>query len=132
MLMPGVVGILLAVLCASCATSPTRTKARSMPGPKPAIVPTGPVPAAEMAPTPETATPTRPKLRPGHCEEGFDCVDTVGFPPDGYRWDCEEGKCSRVKLPSLGGEEPPPEDANSAPMAGKARAKSQRTRRQSN
>jgi hypothetical protein len=40
-------------------------------------------------------------LKAGECQESFDCTDTVGFPPAGQRWTCEQGKCGHAKLPNL-------------------------------
>ena len=40
-------------------------------------------------------------LKAGECEESFDCTDTVGFPPAGQRWTCDNGKCGHAKLPDL-------------------------------
>jgi hypothetical protein len=39
-------------------------------------------------------------LARGRCNVGFDCVDTVGFPPAGQRWACVEGVCRRTELPN--------------------------------
>jgi hypothetical protein len=61
-----------------------------------------------MAPKPssEPASVAQRKLERGQCEESFDCVDTVGFPPAGQRWTCNEGKCGHAKLPDLNADAP--------------------------
>jgi hypothetical protein len=45
-----------------------------------------------------TASPKPTKLAAGRCNDCFDCVDTVGFAPDGYRWACVSSKCVQTKL----------------------------------
>jgi hypothetical protein len=85
--------LFLLLLACSCASSPTKTPAV----PKTSVA----APAPDPAPEPPAPPPSvsKPKLGPGQCADGFDCVDTVGFPPPGHRWDCVDGKCGRVKLP---------------------------------
>jgi hypothetical protein len=80
------------LLVGSCASAPAK---------KPAPEPAATVATTVADPAPATPAPTRPKLGRGECEESFDCVDTVGFPPTGQRWTCVEGKCGRAKLPDL-------------------------------
>ena len=126
----GVVTFVLSALSLSCATSPGQHEARATPQPKPVVA--APAPVAEAIPQPAATVTTKPKLQAGHCEESFDCVDTVGFPPSGYRWSCDDGKCGRVKLPNLGGEQPSAAEEDSTAVAGKAKAKSSKRRRQAN
>lgn|GEM_PF-6202749 len=93
--------LILAVLAGSCAASPAKP-ASGPPASKPAPAVSAPVAKAspEPAPVPVSFEPKR-KLEAGQCEDSFDCVDTVGFPPSGHRWACINGKCSRAKLPNL-------------------------------
>jgi hypothetical protein len=75
----------------------------------------------------------RPKLQAGHCVDGFDCVDTMGLPPSGYRWSCDNGKCGRAKLPMIGGGQPAAVEAEkTAAAADKPKAKSSKRRRRAN
>ena len=88
-------------LVSSCASAPVQAPASSPVAPNPTIESSASAP--ELAPT-ITVVSTGEKqrdLKAGECQEGFDCTDTVGFPPAGQRWTCEQGKCGHVKLPDL-------------------------------
>jgi hypothetical protein len=90
---------LFALLIFGCASAPPQPPAAPPPQRQPKITATA---AANEAPPPAAVSVLpRRKLGPGQCEDGFDCVDTVGFPPSGQRWACVQGKCNRVPLPSL-------------------------------
>jgi hypothetical protein len=115
--------IIAALFLCSCASAPAKKPAKETSAPPPENTKTAPPPKASEEPTPlvRPAEP-RPKLGPGQCVDSFDCVDTVGFPPPGHRWNCVERKCTRAKLPSLGGvpegttaEATPPSDETKAP-----------------
>ena len=84
-------------LAGSCASAPAPKTAPNL-ATKPVV--------AAVAPAPDQAppAPSHPKLGRGECDESFDCVDTVGFPPAGQRWTCVDGKCGHAKLPDLNGD----------------------------
>jgi hypothetical protein len=125
MVKTGFLTVVLGAVFLSCATSSKPPEAVEKPQPKPALATTAPEP--EAAPRPAAAAVIRPKLAPGHCEESFDCVDTVGFPPSGYRWSCDNGKCGRAKLPSLGGEQQPAAtDQDASAVASEPKTKSRK------
>jgi len=94
---------------------------------------TVPAPVAEMTANtgPGEATRSRPVLGPGRCDDGFDCVDTVGFPASGYRWDCVNSKCERAKLPVIGGETQAVEPAATAENV-KSKSKSHKSSKRNN
>lgn len=96
--------VFLLFVC-SCASTPAAQKTERPPSSAPAVAAPSVVTPASP-PVPATEAETRPKLGAGQCVESFDCVDTVGFPPPGHRWTCDNGKCGRAKLPDLGGEAP--------------------------
>jgi hypothetical protein len=96
----------------SCASTPAKPSGPSNPAraTKLTVTEASPVSAAGVS----TASPAKPsendrELGPGQCNDGFDCVDTVGFPAPGQRWICEAGKCAKGKLPSLVPEASSPE-----------------------
>jgi len=111
-----VVPFILSLAC-SCGSAPARPSTGE-PGSRTPVAAVAPT-VAEAASTPARAEPVKPRpvLGPGRCEDGFDCVDTVGFPPSGYRWDCVRSKCERAKLPSLGSATPPAEASATAENA---------------
>ncbi len=91
------------LLFCSCASTPAAHKTDHPLSSAPAVA--KPVVVTEAPPpTPRPEAESRPKLGAGQCVESFDCVDTVGFPPPGHRWTCDNGKCGRAKLPDLGGD----------------------------
>ena len=128
---PLALGILFACSCASAPPEP----AAPPPEPKPKVAVKKEV--KEVAEAPLVVLPTKPrkKLGPGQCEDCFDCVDTVGFPPPGYRWNCVNGKCGRAKLPSVGptgaatGGDTPAASEEPPPAPAKAKKKKKRRRR---
>ena len=91
----------IVALACSCASAPVQAPAPSPVAPKPAVAVAAPEP--EVAPSNSVASTgeKQRELKAGECVESFDCVDTVGFPPAGHRWTCENGKCGRAKLPDL-------------------------------
>lgn len=105
MTIPRVTLLALLVLGAgSCGSAPAKPPATR---PAPQQQKTAPVASVQdeqlPAPAAVSFTPSR-KLGPGQCEECFDCVDTVGFPPAGQRWACVHGKCVKAKLPGFSAE----------------------------
>ena len=111
----------LVVLTGACASSATVQNPTPAPTPKPATAI-----VAAPTPSPEPTPVAHRKLERGQCEESFDCVDTVGFPPAGQRWTCDEGKCGHAKLPDLADATPAAADASDEntkanPTAKKAR-----------
>jgi hypothetical protein len=130
MLRPAVATLVLVFLFTSCASAPA-SKPDAPPAPKVNKPPaTRAAPASDGPPAVARVEEARPALGPGQCVDGFDCVDTVGFPPAGQRWACVAGKCTRAKLPSLGGEDAaaantptPPSDAKQVSKKGNARAR---------
>jgi len=120
-----VVLFIIALAC-SCATAPAKPSA-----PKPAtptvVVPTpAPEVSPDLAPASQVESPR--KLGPGRCEESFDCVDTVGFPPPGQRWTCESGKCGHARLPDLNADASPADTEASADTS-KDRPKAKKSRK---
>jgi hypothetical protein len=103
----------------SCASAPPRAPASPAASPKPAATA-----ASGTSPTPSLASGSQEhrELKAGECEESFDCVDTIGFPPAGHRWTCENGKCGRAKLPDLN-----PEASSAAAEASADASKDQPT-----
>jgi hypothetical protein len=91
----------IVALACSCASAPVQAPAPIPVAPKPAVAVAAPAP--EVAPTITVASTGEKQrdLKAGECEESFDCTDTVGFPPAGQRWTCENGKCGHAKLPNL-------------------------------
>jgi len=71
------------------------------------------------------------KLAPGRCEESFDCVDTIGFPPAGQRWTCVDGKCGHAKLPDLN-TDASPANAEAGVDNSKIKPKARASKRQHN
>jgi hypothetical protein len=102
---------LAVALLSSCASAPP-SDSEPIPRQRTVRVPpkVTPTPAPEVAENkgPIVVQETRKKLAPNTCNDCFDCVDTVGFAPDGYRWSCVSGSCVRAKLDG-----PPP----TAPVA---------------
>jgi hypothetical protein len=130
---PALVAAALCVLSLSCATSSSQPKAPSTPQAKPGVATPAPEPVAEADPNSMANFMTRPKLEAGHCVDGFDCTDTVGLPPSGYRWSCDNGKCAKVKLPVMSGGQPAAaEEAKTAAEDSKPKAKSSKRRRRAN
>ena len=126
MLRPTSAIVPLVLLACSCASAPEK-KAPPPPAlPHPAVTEAVP---SEVPPSPAPQAATEPNLEPGRCVESFDCVDTVGFPPAGQRWACNEGKCNHSKLPDLNAS-----DSSAAPPEATAsddriEAKSKKSRR---
>ncbi len=91
----------LVALACSCASAPVQAPVPSPVAPNPAVAVVAPAP--EVAPTLTVASTGEKQrdLKAGECQESFDCTDTVGFPPAGQRWTCENGKCGHAKLPNL-------------------------------
>ena len=87
-------------LACSCASTPAKQPTPPQTVPHPAVAKAVPA-EAPLNPGPTSQAETQPKLEPGRYLESFDCVDTVGFPPAGQRWACNEGKCGQAKLPDL-------------------------------
>jgi hypothetical protein len=94
--------LLAMLLIGSCASAPD-AKPTAPPEGERSPVTSSKEPDPEPVATRPTVLFSHPKLGPGRCVDGFDCSDTVGFPPAGQRWSCVGGKCVHVKLPSLGG-----------------------------
>jgi hypothetical protein len=119
--------ISFAFLAGACASAPEKKAPPPQAAPRPVV--TKAVLPVETPPSPAPQAETKPKLEAGQCVEGFDCVDTVGFPPAGQRWACREGKCSQVNLPDLN----PPDPATAPPQAtaseDKVEAKSKKSKR---
>jgi hypothetical protein len=69
--------------------------------PKPTVAVAAPAPEVEPTVTVASTGEKQRDLKAGECEESFDCTDTVGFPPAGQRWTCEQGKCGHAKLPDI-------------------------------
>lgn len=131
MLRPSLAIALVASLACACASAPA---APSVDEPRPkAATASAPGSLAEASPAPVYAEPVtpRPALKRGQCVDGFDCVDTVGFPASGYRWACVSGKCERAKLPVIGGEAAPVEATATAENK-KGKSKSRKSGRRSN
>jgi hypothetical protein len=103
----------------SCASAPARTPALPAATQKPAVTTSA---ATASTPSLASSNPKHRELKAGECEESFDCVDTVGFPPAGHRWTCENGKCGRTKLPYLN-----PEASSAAAEASADTSKDQPT-----
>jgi len=118
-------------LVSSCASAPVRAPASSPVASNPTLAASASEP--DFAPTLTVASTGEKQrdLKAGECQESFDCTDTVGFPPDGHRWTCEQGKCGRAKLPNLN-----PEASSSATDAtadnSKNTPKARKTKRRQN
>ncbi len=104
--------VLILSSCASASAKPTPPPPASPPAAVTAAPPVTAVVDNAAAPPPE---PVKPKLAAGQCVESFDCVDTVGFPPAGQRWTCDNGKCGRAKLPDLGSDVASADSAKAEP-----------------
>jgi hypothetical protein len=89
---------LLALGAVACASAPAKPPAAQPASEQRESAPAT-TPQEDNLPPPAAVsfTPSR-KLGPGQCEECFDCVDTVGFPPPGMRWTCVQDKCVKAKL----------------------------------
>jgi hypothetical protein len=97
--------ILVFLFPLSCGSAPPKQDKRT-PEEKPNVASAAAAASAsEEDFTPMPVEPSKPKrhLGPGQCDDGFDCVDTVGFPRSGERWSCVSGKCVRAKMPQIGG-----------------------------
>jgi hypothetical protein len=113
----------------SCASAPTKPATAEAAAEQPSTSPA--VASDENLPAPAAVsfTPSR-KLGPGQCEECFDCVDTVGFPPPGHKWACVRDKCVKAKLTGFAGETSSASGDNSAePEKPQASARKARKRR---
>jgi hypothetical protein len=92
----------------SCAATPAKPNA-PQPVPKHEATPAASAPEEERPAIATAPSEPRRKLGPGQCDDCFDCVDTVGFPPSGQKWACVNGKCVKAKLPGFSGENKPAE-----------------------
>jgi hypothetical protein len=120
------VPMFFSLLC-SCASAPAKPAPTPAP-PKTAAAPIAP--KSEAVPALGVKEPAReaPKLAAGQCVDSFDCVDTVGFPPPGHRWDCVAGKCNRTKLPSLGASEETGAQEADAATAGESKSAAKKSK----
>ncbi|HEY5284911.1 MAG TPA: hypothetical protein VIM14_19115 [Polyangia bacterium] len=91
----------IVALACSCASAPVQEPAPIAVAPKPAVAVAAPAPEVEPTVTVASTGEKQRDLKAGECEESFDCTDTVGFPPAGQRWTCEQGKCGHAKLPDI-------------------------------
>jgi hypothetical protein len=92
----------IVALACSCASAPVQAHAPSPVAPKPAVaVVAAPAPEVAASLTVASTGEKQRDLKAGECQESFDCTDTVGFPPAGQRWTCENGRCGHAKLPDL-------------------------------
>lgn len=131
---PAVVPLFLSLACA-CASAPTRPATDQPATGEPArraAATRASENVDDVNPTLQSNEPVIPlrDLGPGRCVDGFDCSDTVGLPPSGYRWDCVRGKCERARLPSVGGVQQTP-DSNTAKAEPEKKVKARKARRRS-
>lgn len=124
--------LLVVVLASSCASAPTKPSANEPQATKAPVVATTAVPEKEAAGP--TVLPIEPhgELGRGKCVDCFDCVDTVGFPPPGYRWACVKEKCEKAKLTGFTGLSQEKEEVVSNSEPAKRPAKSRKSRRRHN
>jgi hypothetical protein len=127
MLRPTSAIVPLVLLACSCASAPEKKAPPPQAPPRPVV--TKAVLPAEVPPSPAPQAETKPKLEAGQCVESFDCVDTVGFPPAGQRWACNEGKCSHAKLPDLNASDSSAAPAEATASEDRIEAKSKKSRR---
>lgn len=119
-------------LAGACGSTPVRPSSDEKPQPPESVASTPlPEPAESRAAAVVPIEPRGPLAR-GRCVDGFDCVDTVGFPASGYRWACVEGKCQKAKLAGFTGQTQEPTEAVSNTEPGNRSPKTQRSGRRHN